>query len=90
MQKSVEWQTVAETGRHIGDPATTRSGMGKIFLLCGLLKCRFFFIFFRSCSCCCLTAGVGRDEEVLLVRSFGVGLGGPRMSFFTGRCLFGK
>ena len=28
-----------------------------------------------------MTAGVGRDEEVLLVRSFGVGLGGPRMSF---------
>ena len=28
-----------------------------------------------------MTAGVGRDEEVLLVRSFGVGLDGPRMSF---------
>ena len=41
----------------------------------------FFLILFRSCSCCCLTAGVGRDEEVLLVRSFGIRLDGPRMSY---------
>ena len=56
---------MAGTGRHIGDPATTRLGMGKIFSFWRRFRSILFFYL----------AAVGRGGVLL------VSLDGPRMSF---------